>query len=199
MCIRDSIKVTGKVAGVDKSEYVAYGDMYEYTPGYTASHAHRHDAIRYFQNEATARVELGIKAVNHENMIRFKKVDQDDKALAGASFQLQIETMKDGSKAWENVGDEITTRDDGIVEYKKLKPGKYQLIETKAPDGYKIAEGPVETFEVNDNGKIIRKETLPDPVGSGQTEQAIEETGTIPIPIVTVSYTHLTLPTTPYV
>ena len=178
------IKVTGKVAGVDKSEYVAYGDMYEYTPGYTASHAQRHDAIRYFQNEATARVELGIKAVNHENMIRFKKVDQDDKALAGASFQLQIETMKDGSKAWENVGDEITTRDDGIVEYKKLKPGKYQLIETKAPDGYKIAEGPVETFEVNDNGKIIRKETLPDPVGSGQTEQAIEETGTIPIPIV---------------
>ena len=180
------VKVTGRVAGPDKSEYFAEGDLYkEYDNCQCAPlHAHRHDGIRYFKNEAEARAELGIKAVNHENMIKFKKVDQNDKALAGASFQLQIETMKDGSKAWENVGDEITTRDDGIVEYKKLKPGKYQLIETKAPEGYKIAKGPVETFEVNDNGKIIRKESSPGPVGSADPDQTIEETGKTPIPIV---------------
>ena len=174
------LKVTGRVSGKDKSSYVANGmlQMIDYPGRYVT----RWDKQYFFKNDATAKANLEIQAVNPENIIKFKKVDQDGNALKGATFQLQI---KSGDN-WSAYGDNKPSGDDGVFEYTKLKPGSYRVMEISAPTGYKKAEDPVAVFDVDENGRIIRKENIIKPV-SGTSEDASnneEEHGITPIEIV---------------
>ena len=175
------IKVTGRVAGDDKSEYTAHGTLLKFNQYSSPTYAERHDSIHHFVNEASGSVKPEIVAVNPENKILFKKVDQDGKALKGAKFKLKYK-QKDVDK-WSYVKDENnndlvkTSGDDGVFEYTKLKPGFYELEETSAPDGYKILANPAYEFVVNSNGKIIRK-TIGD---KPNEEKDTEEDGIVPI------------------
>ena len=176
------LKVTGKVSGKDKSSYVAHG-MLEFidNPG---RYVTRWDGHYAYKNDATAKANLQIQAVNPENIIKFKKVDQDGKALQGAKFQLQY---KNNEGQWlVDASKDKTSGEDGVFEYTKLKPGSYRVMEISAPDGYKKAEDPVAEFDVDENGRIIRKDKTNNPV-SGTAENASnneEEDGTKPIEIV---------------
>lgn len=173
-------KVTGKVAGKDKSSYVGHG-MLKMTD-YTGRYVTRWDKQYFFKNEAAAKADLNIQAVNPENIIKFKKVDQDGNALANAQFQLQY---KNGDNWVADASRDKTTGDDGLFEYTKLKPGSYRVMETSAPDGYKKAKDPVAVFDVDGNGRIIRKDNKT-PVGgtAGNTSNNEEEHGIAPIEIV---------------
>ena len=170
------IKVTGRVAGDDKSEYKAHGTLLKFNNNSTPTYAERHDSIHYFVNEASGSVKPEIVAVNPENKILFKKVDQDGKALKGAKFKLKYK-QKAAEDKWSYVKEEVTTGEDGKFEYTKLKPGFYELEETSAPDGYKILANPAYEFVVNSNGKIIRK-TIGD---KPDEEKDTEEDGIVPI------------------
>lgn len=175
------IKVTGRVAGDDKSEYKAHGTLLKFNNNSTPTYAERHDSIHYFVNEASGSVKPEIVAVNPENKILFKKVDQDGKALANAKFKLKYKEK--AVDKWSYVKDENnndlvkTSGEDGKFEYTKLKPGFYELEETSAPDGYKILANPAYEFVVNSNGKIIRK-TIGD---KPNEEKDTEEDGIVPI------------------
>ena len=175
-------KVTGRVRGADKSSYVAHGklQMIDYPGRYVT----RWDRQYFFKNDATAKANLEIQAVNPENIIKFKKVDQDGNPLAGAIFQLQY---KQGDN-WnvDTSRENITTGEDGVFKYTMLKPGSYRVMEIKAPDGYKKAEDPVAEFDVDENGRIIRKDKNNKPVGgtAGNTSNNEEEHGITPIEIV---------------
>ncbi|MDU2829006.1 MAG: SpaA isopeptide-forming pilin-related protein, partial [Anaerococcus sp.] len=175
-------KVTGKVAGKDKSSYVAHGmlQMIDYPDRYVT----RWDKQYFFKNEAAAKADLNIQAVNPENIIKFKKVDQDGNALKDAKFQLQYKN-KEGQWVADTSRDK-TTGADGLFEYTKLKPGSYKVMEISAPKGYKKAEDPVAEFDVDKNGRIIRKDKTITPVAgtAGNTSTNEEEHGTIPIEIV---------------
>ena len=174
-------KVTGRVVGEDKDGYVAHGMLQMIDSG---RYVTRWDKQYFFRNEATAKANLPIQAVNPENKIKFKKVDQDGNPLAGAKFQLQYKVGENwnADKTREN----ITTGEDGVFEYTKLKPGSYRVMEISAPDGYKKAEDPVAVFDVNENGRIIRKDKTNNPVGgtAENTSNNEEEHGTTPIEIV---------------
>lgn len=170
------IKVTGRVAGDDKSEYKAHGTLLKFNNNSTPTYAERHDSIHYFVNEASGSVKPEIVAVNPENKILFKKVDQDGKDLKGAKFKLKYK-QKAAEDKWSYVKEEVTTGEDGKFEYTKLKPGFYELEETSAPDGYKILANPAYEFVVNSNGKIIRK-TIGD---KPNEEKDTEEDGIVPI------------------
>lgn len=61
------------------------------------------------------------------------KVDEHSEALSGATFQLQAKTS---SGSWQNQGNAQTTGSDGRIDFEDLQPGTYQIVETKAPDGY---------------------------------------------------------------
>ena len=175
------IKVTGRVAGDDKSEYTAHGTLLKFNNNSTPTYAERHDSIHHFVNEASGSVKPEIVAVNPENKILFKKVDQDGKALANAKFKLKYKEKAEDQ--WSYVKDENnndlvkTSGEDGKFEYTKLKPGFYELEETSAPDGYKILANPAYEFVVNSNGKIIRK-TIGD---KPNEEKDTEEDGIVPI------------------
>lgn len=177
------VKVTGKVTGNEKNKdgYVGHGmlQMIDYPGRYVT----RWDNQYFFKNEAAAKADLNIQAVNPENIIKFKKVDQDGNPLADAKFQLQYKN-KEGQWVADTSRDK-TTGADGVFEYTKLKPGSYKVIEISAPEGYKKAEDPVAVFDVDENGRIIRKDNKT-PVGgtAGNTSTNEEEHGAIPIEIV---------------
>ena len=172
-------KVTGRVVGEDKDGYVGHGilEMIDYPTRYVT----RWDKQYFFRNEATAKANLIIQAVNPENKIKFKKIDQDGNPLEGATFQL-FKKNNDGN--WDGHGQPITTGKNGIVEYSKLPKGEYQLKETSAPDGYEKLEGAILEFEVDASGNIHRSEETNATTDPNKQSVNVDESGSIAIPIV---------------
>lgn len=79
---------------------------------------------------------------NKVNDINFKKVNKDGEALKGATFKLDRvwASYDDGGELQPNrqtVLDNIETLDDGLISLSATTPGRYQLVETSAPEGYK--------------------------------------------------------------
>lgn len=103
--------------------------------------------------------------------IYFKKVDADnpDKALAGAEFEIRRKNDNDNFVALRKDGTEflqidkeedkwkVTSGAQGQFEFEKIPNGEYQIVETKAPEGYALVETIVFKFDV-ENGKIIYKD-----------------------------------------
>ena len=177
------IKVTGTVKDKNKTAYVGHGklDRTYKTSGYYL-YVNRKDQVYGFGNSTNAKADLSIQAVNPENKIRFLKVDQDGKPLAGASFSLNIQD-KDGN--WNDYQGGIKqSGDDGIVEFKQLKAGKYQLVETEAPKGYEKISGAILEFEVDSSGNIHRKKDSTTPTDPNHQPVSVDESGSTPIPVV---------------
>ncbi|MGJ0869770.1 Spy0128 family protein, partial [Enterococcus innesii] len=86
--------------------------------------------------------------------VTLKKVDSETgKLLANAEFELR------DSKG-NIVQKKIVTNKDGKVEISNLDIGEYQLVETKAPDGYQIDKTPIK-FSINDRSiKATREKVL---------------------------------------
>ena len=104
--------------------------------------------------------------------IYFKKVDANkpDKALAGAEFEIRrkndngnfVPLTKDGTEFLPKINKEedkwkVTSDAKGQFEFKEIPNGQYQIVETKAPEGYALVEKIVFKFDV-ENGKIIYKD-----------------------------------------
>lgn len=103
--------------------------------------------------------------------IYFKKVDADkpDKALAGAEFEIHrkndkgifVALRKDGKEFLPNDDEKekwkVTSNAQGQFEFKEIPNGEYQIVETKAPEGYALVEKIIFKFDV-ENGKIIYKD-----------------------------------------
>lgn len=86
--------------------------------------------------------------VNNKNTnFKIQKVDADDenKRLEGAEFTLLNKETKEVKK--------VTTDENGIAEFKELKPGKYILKETNAPEGYSKINAEL-IVEIGEDGKV---------------------------------------------
>ncbi len=157
------IKVTGTVynwENVKKTlqSYESDAKLFQNYEGPESIWASRQDVVYVFNNENTAKAKLTIKATNPTNQISVKKVDPDGNPLEGAEFSLLRKNP--GEEIFKGIGvSKITKKEkDGIVTFDALKPGEYQIVETKAPNGYSPTTEPVVEFKVSEKtGKIFRK------------------------------------------
>ncbi|MBM7713839.1 putative surface anchored protein [Bacillus thermophilus] len=92
------------------------------------------------------------------------KVDKDrkDLSLSGAEFKLQT---AEGTDLQEG----LTTNAEGKLVVQNLKPGKYQFIETKAPDFYQLTAKPI-PFEIGKSQKETLKVTAENEFIRGKVE-----------------------------
>ena len=157
------IRVTGQIAeGKDRSYYnpKVRIDANNY-PVWSA----REDYVYEQWNKNLAEGKMEVTAINPKNEITFKKLDQAGEILPGATFKL-VKYNEDTQK-WDDVTDTEgktitkTSGQDGLIKYEKLAPGKYGLVETKAPEGYSPIDGHAAEFTVGDDGVITRKVTKP--------------------------------------
>lgn len=176
------VKVTGRVADKDKSTYKTDARLVKYNSNGPWGLI-RNDEVYAFPHEATAEAKLTIRAVNPANKIKFKKVDENGKALSGAKFQIQRKVVENENENWDYYRQQITSGEDGLFEINELPEGEYRIIETTAPTGFVRPDGPLVEFKVDINGKIYRKEVYKDEKGQSQ-EKYVEEPGIVPITLV---------------
>ena len=176
------VKVTGRVADKDKSTYKTDARLVKYNSNGPWGLI-RNDEVYAFPHEATAEAKLTIRAVNPANKIKFKKVDENGKALSGAKFQIQRKVVENENENWDYYRQQITIGEDGLFEINELPEGEYRIIETTAPTGFVRPDGPLVEFKVDINGKIYRKEVYKDEKGQ-ETVKYVEESGIVPITLV---------------
>lgn len=71
--------------------------------------------------------------------------------LKDAIFELRKEGLDGEYEVVEGIDvEDLTTDENGEIHLENLEAGSYQLIETKAPAGYRLDKTPVE-FEINEN------------------------------------------------
>lgn len=169
-------KVTGRVSDQNKSKYIGHGRL-QATQDY---YVNRYDSVYGFENQAVAKAELTIQAVNPSNKITFKKVDPKGNPLEDASFTLNLKDENGNFNDYQ--GGVQRSGKDGSFEFGKLKSGEYQLIEVTAPEGYHKQTGSLLNFRVSESGKIFKKVTITKEDGKEEIVE-VEVTGNIPIVI----------------
>ena len=109
--------------------------------------------------------------------IRVKKTDAETgNGLSGAEFEIRAKediVTPDGTVKAKagTVVDTITTSDKGTAETKKLYLGKYEVQETKAPEGYLLntQKYPVELIYADQETEIVYGDvTVPDEIAKGK-------------------------------
>lgn len=100
--------------------------------------------------EHGAEVKITVKDQKIKGTVLITKVDaqHQGKTLSGAEFEL-----KQGDK----VVAQGTTGADGTLAFTDVVYGNYELVETKAPEGYELDQKPV-AVKVEENGTVIKLE-----------------------------------------
>ena len=101
---------------------------------------------------------------NKVNEIKFTKIGKDKKALAGAKFKLDrvwdsYDDKGDLQPNRQTVLENIETLDDGIIALSATEPGRYQLVETYAPEGYQQIKTDNDE-EGQEEGQIVAEFTV---------------------------------------
>lgn len=106
-----------------------------------------------FQVELGQKELIQVEAINQlkKGSVELTKIGEEKERLKGAEFTLFND---DGKELMSG----LTTNEKGIISVNDLKPGAYQLVETKAPFGHKLDAEPVD-FKIDFNPKQLVKVT----------------------------------------
>lgn len=108
-----------------------------------------------YKNEWTNLIILDYNPTNDSNRTKTDKFLGDtDQWLEGAELRMERRT---GTDTWETVDEWVTGRQSHYT--KNLKAGEYRLVESKAPDGFKVLAEPI-LFTITDGMTEIPKLTM---------------------------------------
>ena len=82
----------------------------------------------------------GLELINYLGSAQLVKTNEDNLALAGATFKVETEQG-------QVIETDLISDKNGLVTIQDLAPGKYAFIETKAAPGHMLNETPI-TFEI---------------------------------------------------
>ena len=149
------VKISGKViAGTESFKPTAW----VLDNQYPVIHAKAWSWANFQENISQAKIDFSVNMPNKKNKIIFEKVDQFDKIVKGAKFELYKVTNKDSSgrpqtySLYTDGDNSFTSGEDGRIEIKGLPKGDYALKEIQAPDDYKILDEWTATFIVDETG-----------------------------------------------
>lgn len=97
--------------------------------------------------------------------VQLKKVDQHEQGVAGAIFKL--EKLNPETNRWETYVDNLMSNAQGFVNSQVGEPGDYRFVETKAPDGFDMADNPISDVQTIVDGGVG---TNDNPVYFGEIE-----------------------------
>ncbi|MCB2286462.1 Ig-like domain-containing protein [Clostridium algidicarnis] len=83
--------------------------------------------------------------------IEFTKLGEDNSPLKGAEFKL----YKESDANFESPVEVAISDENGLVSFKDVEYGKYNIKETKAPEGY-VLSSEVLTANITENGSTIK-------------------------------------------
>lgn len=97
-------------------------------------------------------IEIEIENIQRKTAVGIIKMDADDntKRLEGAEFTLY---HYENGVVGEIVATAVTDKN-GLAVFTDLVAGQYRIVETKAPDGYKLWANPVD-FTIDADGKVF--------------------------------------------
>ncbi len=144
-----TVETDWKYSFTDLDKYDEEGKVYTYT-------VKEHDIEGY--ESIVSGYDITNKLILGE--VQLIKVDKEDHnlTLAGAEFELQ-------DKEGKRLQGGLTTDQSGKLSVTGLKPGDYQFIEAKAPEGYEKVKEPI-TFTIEKNQKealtlIVENKAIP--------------------------------------
>ncbi len=176
-----TVETDWKYSFTDLEKYDEEGKVYTYT-------VKEHDLEGY--ESIVSGYDITNKLILGE--VQLTKVDKEDHklTLAGAEFELQ-------DKEGKRLQGGLTTDQSGKLSVTGLKPGDYQFIEAKAPEGYEKLKKPI-TFTIEKNQKealtlIVENKAIPsitpedpekpvdgkpsDPEKTGETQKKPDQSG----------------------
>ncbi len=95
--------------------------------------------------------------ITYTNRLVVTKKDSGGATLSGATFELHRQNGKDasGNPVWGDPVDTQITDGSGLATFSKLQQGTYELVETKAPDGYNLSDPVIFTVNAKNGGVQI--------------------------------------------
>ena len=192
------IKVTGKIVDrLDKTSYTPTAMLSNIASNnFLRLRVTREDAVYANVNDAQAKADLTVKAVNPKNVINFKKLGENKAVLPGAKFKLMRQTTKEDKTPdpWIIAKDadgkelkDVVSQADGTFKFENLPKGRYRLYETEAPKGYTKIDRFLEEFIVINTGIIKLKVGKVDDLNTPVDEVDIknyQEVGSDPIEVI---------------
>ena len=108
-----------------------------------------------------------ISNIKIRGSIEFSKLDENERPLQGSEFKLYKETDKN----FESPIGIAISNENGYVNFTNVEYGKYNIKETKAPEGYVISDE-VLTVNITENGSIVKAN--PESVSNRKIRGAIQ-------------------------
>ncbi|MDZ5711359.1 SpaA isopeptide-forming pilin-related protein [Jeotgalibacillus haloalkalitolerans] len=109
-------------------------------------------------DDPTLSNEVNVKPPGYAGLDVTKVDEETGEVLAGATFELRACASADTPAGDCTLVETLTTDASGIISFRDLPLGEYVLIETEAPDGYRLLTAPVRiTLADADAGEIVER------------------------------------------